>query len=79
MSKQPKFVVFSREICPLCDEVEQQLEQLAVEYLAKDIDEDLDLLVRYHTSVPVVRHEISGREIHYPFSERELSQFVFEN
>ena len=74
--KTCQFVVFGRKICPLCDEVEQQLATLNKTYLVKDIDEDLDLLVRYHTSVPVIRHEASGKEIHYPFTEQELSQFM---
>lgn len=68
--------VYHREHCHLCD---QALELIAASGLdlqleLVDIDQDLELGLRYGLRIPVLR-AANGRELDWPFDEAALRRF----
>ena len=73
----PRFLLFQRDDCHLCD--------LALEVLAQArapafdsifIDDDPALEQRYGQRVPVWRDEARGRELDWPFNLETLREFL---
>lgn len=69
-----RFVLYHTAGCHLCEEAQDLLAQCfdargtdpACLHLS-DIAEDEKLLERYGVMIPVLRNEVSGRELHWPF------------
>ena len=64
--------------CHLCEHAEALLEAAGCQFVASDIAEDLILLERYGTRIPVVRDSL-GRELGWPFDGTMLNTFINEN
>ena len=64
--------------CHLCEHAEALLEAAGCPFVASDIAEDLTLLQRYGTRIPVVR-DSRGSELGWPFDGTTLSNFINEN
>ncbi len=74
-----RLTLFHTAGCHLCEEAEN----LTMDYLAsrglspavldkKDIADDPALFERYGVSIPVLREEESGRELHWPFALEDI-------
>jgi hypothetical protein len=69
-------ILYTRADCHLCDQVIMMLDAVGVRWRPVDIDADPELVERYGLRVPVLRCPDTGRELFYPFDERELAAFV---
>ena len=67
--------LYSRENCPLCEEVENTLIQLNISYDFIDIDLDEKLLRKYHVKVPVLLND-QNQELLWPFDEAKIQEFI---
>lgn len=78
MSKaEPRWRLYIREGCHLCDEAEVWLRaQGVVDYLRIDIDRELELGLRYGLSVPVLRRVSDGREWSAPWDWEDLARVL---
>lgn len=67
MSPTPKITLITRSNCPLCDEAEAVIDQVAkrfpVEVARLDVDQDPNLKAKYDLMVPVVL--LNGVEVFY--------------
>lgn len=75
-----KLLLFSRPDCHLCDEAEALLRLVApgIECEVVDIEDDIRLLDRYGVRVPVLRRELDGAELGWPFDAEHLGGFLRE-
>ena len=64
--------------CHLCEHAETLLEAAGCHFVSSDIAEDLTLLERYGTRIPVVR-DSQGGELGWPFDGTMLSKFINKN
>jgi glutaredoxin-related protein len=69
-----KILFFSRNDCPLCEDIEEKLLSSGCEYQFIDIDEDKSLLKTYHVRIPVLKK--SNIELAWPFTDEQLFEFV---
>ncbi len=69
--------LFSRQDCPLCEDVEDQLQSLGIKYEYIDIDESETLRKKYHVQVPVLMNSLD-RTLNWPFAESQLMDFINE-
>ena len=67
--------LYSREDCPLCEDVEENLARLKVKYTFIDIDQDETLRKKYHVRVPVLVND-QQQELAWPFDEAQLMVFI---
>jgi len=67
--------LYSREDCPLCEDVGENLVRLKVEYTFIDIDQDETLRKKYHVRVPVLVND-KQQELAWPFDEAQLMVFI---
>jgi glutaredoxin-related protein len=72
-----KLRLFSRQDCPLCEDVEDQLNGLGVQFEFIDIDESEELLKKYHVRVPVLKNSLNN-SLNWPFDEKQLMDFINE-
>ena len=76
-SDEPRLTLFQRDICPLCDAA---LEVLALarapEFASVWIDGDTHLEARYGDRVPVLRDEVHGTELNWPFDADVVRGFL---
>lgn len=73
----PQLTLFQRDDCPLCDQALAVLAQARVpEFETVWIDDDEALEARYGIRVPVLRDEVSGRELGWPFDAEMARAFV---
>lgn len=74
---QPRFRLFQRDHCPLCD---QALAVLAAarlpDFESVWIDDDADLEARYGMRVPVLREEVAGLELDWPFDAAAVCRLL---
>ncbi len=72
------YLLFGRDDCHLCDLAEQVLLQSAtpLPYRKVNIDDDLVLLRKYGTSIPVLRAESAAAELHWPFTAKSLQHWL---
>ena len=66
--------LYSREDCPLCEDVEELLAKIKISYTFIDIDLDPELKKIYHVRVPVLLNE-ANQELAWPFEESEVLEF----
>lgn len=73
----PKFLLFQRDDCHLCD---LALEVLAAagapEFESVFVDGDTQLEERYGVRVPVWRDDVGNRELDWPFTDEGLRTFL---
>lgn len=66
--------LYSREDCPLCEEVEELLLRLNIEYSYVNIDHDETLRKKYHVRIPVIENA-NKQELLWPFNDQQLLDF----
>ena len=75
-----QITLFTKDPCPLCDDVKVLLDTLAGTYPHQlsevDITQDRDLNARYRFSIPVL--QIGESQIKAPISLVELNRFLRE-
>ncbi|MGD2008410.1 MAG: glutaredoxin family protein [Cellvibrionales bacterium] len=64
--------------CHLCEHAEDILYQQKVAFLPVDIEEDVSLIQRYGTRIPVVA-DARGRELDWPFDNTTLTNWLAPN
>lgn len=68
-----RFILYQRDDCHFCDQALGLLAQVrAPEFDSVFIDDDADLEKRYGERVPVLRDEVSERELDWPFDAEIL-------
>ncbi len=74
---QPRLTLYQRDDCHLCDLALEVLAAARVpEFDSVFIDEDEVLEPRYGVRVPVLRDEISGAELEWPFDAERVRAFI---
>ena len=69
--------LYQRDDCKLCDEAVALLARVhAPDFESVWIDDDADLEARYGIRVPVLRDEVSDRELGWPFDATGLQAFL---
>ncbi len=71
-----KFLLFSREVCPLCDDAAALLDGSGIAWAERDIADDINWLTRYRTRIPVLRNDATGAELDWPFDATRLQEFI---
>ncbi len=75
-----RFILYGTFGCHLCDQaralVEPALDRCGAEFEEIDIIGDEELEARYGVRIPVLRHVDSNRELHWPFDDDGLQQFL---
>ena len=76
--RMDKLILYTRPDCHLCEQAEDLVAQVApaVALQAIDIEDDLELVMRYGLSIPVLRQEPGGQELGWPFDADELAVFL---
>lgn len=69
-------ILFGTEGCHLCEEAEGLVVQAGLKVEKRDIMDDEDWQQRYGIRIPVLLNQASGRELGWPFSLKQLRQFV---
>lgn len=70
-------VLYQRDDCHLCDlAIDVLANARAPEFSSVFIDNDNLLETRYGERVPVLREELSGRELNWPFDAATVTAFV---
>ena len=74
------FTLYSTSACHLCELaadmlLSQQTRDHSLVFIKVDISDSDELFERYGVRIPVVAHP-DGRELGWPFSPRELSEFT---
>ena len=71
------FMLFQRDDCQLCDEAIAALARVrAPDFDSVFIDDDAALEAAYGARVPVLRDNLTGRELDWPFDEEALRGFL---
>ncbi|WP_419813494.1 glutaredoxin family protein [Bacterioplanoides sp.] len=74
------YVLFSTEACHLCELAQQVIIDVAanqaVDVYIEDISESETLVERYGNRIPVLKDEVNGRELDWPFTHSELSAWL---
>lgn len=74
---QPRLTLFQRDDCPLCDAALDVLAMAhAPEFATVWIDGDDGLEARYGDRVPVLRDELHGTELSWPFDAAGVREFL---
>ena len=77
LTDEPRLTLFQRDDCPLCDAA---LEVLALarapDFASIWIDGDAGLEARYGDRVPVLRDELHGTELYWPFDAAAVRELL---
>jgi hypothetical protein len=72
-----RLTLYQRDDCKLCDEAVALLARARVpDFESVWIDGDAELETRYGVRVPVLREDVSGRELGWPFDAATLQAFL---
>ena len=72
-----RLTLFQRDDCPLCDEAYERLAVTGVaDFEPVWIDGDAALEARYGERVPVLRDELRGAELDWPFEAAQVAAFL---
>ena len=72
-----RFILYQRDDCHLCDVALALLAQVrAPEFDSVFIDGDPALEARYGERVPVLRNQVDGRELGWPFEAGTLRDWL---
>jgi Glutaredoxin-like domain (DUF836) len=70
-------ILYQRDYCHLCDLALAVLaEARTPDFDSVWVDDSDELELRYGTRVPVLRNEISGRELDWPFDAAAVREFL---
>jgi hypothetical protein len=70
-------ILYQRDDCHLCDLALDVLAQARVpEFDSVFIDDDANLEARYGERVPVLREDVSGQELGWPFDAASVRRFI---
>ena len=76
----PRFVLYQRDHCHLCDMALAALaEAQAPEFDSLWVDDAPELAARYGTRVPVLRDARDGRELDWPFDAAAVRAFLMRS
>ena len=75
-SFKQNLILYKKNSCHLCENVELMLKNLGIEFLAVDIEENLELKKEYGLLIPVIFESDSKRELVYPFDEKRVLDFL---
>ena len=64
-------ILYSRHDCPLCEDAEEILNKLNIDYQFVDIDLDDSLRKKYNSKVPVLVNK-SAEELNWPFTDEKI-------
>jgi len=70
-----RLTLYGTSACHLCELAEKMLQELALHYGKVDISESDALFERYGVLIPVLRHP-DGRELNWPFTSAQLTEFI---
>lgn len=73
-----KIVLFTRPDCELCEVAAALARQAGAEIKHRDISGNVELLTRYGTRIPVLRHPESGDELGFPFDADRVRAWLQE-
>ena len=68
-------ILYSRHDCPLCEDAEEILNKLSVDYKFVDIDLDDSLRKKYNSKVPVLVNN-HAQELNWPFTEDKIKSLL---
>ena len=68
-------ILYTREQCSLCEAAAAIVAAAGVAVRPVDIGGDIELLMRYRDSIPVIRDPASEAEIGWPFNDADLIDF----
>ena len=68
-------ILYSRNDCPLCEDVEETLLRLNIAYTFIDIDTDEKLVQKYHVRIPLLVNA-QKQELGWPFEDSQLKEFA---
>jgi len=71
-----RWILYSRNDCPLCEYAANLLQAAGAEFECLDIDADPSLKQAYDLRVPVIGDRKTGRELGFPFEPWELVTFI---
>jgi hypothetical protein len=74
---EPRLTLIQRDDCPLCDAALEVLAMARVpDFSSIWIDNDPGLEAHYGDRVPVLRDELRGTELDWPFDAAAVSGFI---
>ena len=72
-----RLILFQRDDCHLCDLALEVLAQARLpDFTSVFIDDDAELEMRYGERLPVLREEVSERELNWPFDAAAVREFI---
>ncbi len=71
-----ELVLYTLIGCHLCDGVAVMLQEMGLEWTAKEIDLDPELEKKYDIHIPVLGLPDTGEELFFPFDEDQVRQFL---
>ncbi len=76
MTVSEPLIMYSRADCHLCDQVIIMMDRARIAWRPVNIDSNPALVQKYGVRVPVLQHPESGKELFFPFSDRDLFRFL---
>jgi len=76
MTRARDVILYTRPDCHLCEEAERMLENCGLIWQAVDIEDNLELIAKYGTRIPVLYRPDVDRALYWPFTEPGVSAFV---
>jgi len=73
----PLLIFYGTSNCHLCEQAEVTLRGMGLALEHIDITEDDSLLLRYGTSIPVLRRVDDERELVWPFDASAVRRFMY--
>lgn len=68
--------LFIREGCHLCDEALELLQECSLSATCVDIDDDLELQLRYGLRIPVLQWAEQPQQLDWPFDQATLRSWL---
>lgn len=75
-----KFILYTTTYCHLCEQAEAILlhlkDQYAIEWIAKEISEDDQLIEQYGIRIPVIKDSDNQTELNWPFTKDDIVKLI---
>ncbi len=68
-------ILYTRDQCELCEQAAAISREAGVSVRPVNISGDIELLMRYRHTIPVLRDPVSGAEISWPFDAAAVIRF----
>ena len=74
-------ILYGTADCHLCEDAQKLIQQFGADLNVSVIDivDDADCFSRYEFTIPVIKSNLTGAELHWPFDIKALSQFISSN